>query len=54
MMWTEIVPEMLVIFNQLKWLIAQEDLINFGLCESLRSYTFIRPFLFPSTLLTAN
>jgi hypothetical protein len=36
MMWTEIVPETLVIFNKLKWLIAQ-DFINFSYCESFRS-----------------
>jgi hypothetical protein len=37
-MGTEMVPEKLVIFNQLTWLIAQEDLINFSNCESFRSY----------------
>jgi hypothetical protein len=50
MMGTEIVPEMSVIFNQLTWPIVREDLINFGRCESLRSYIVIHPFLYPSTL----
>lgn len=31
-------PLILVIFNQLTWLIAQEDFIKFSPCESSRSY----------------
>jgi hypothetical protein len=38
MMGTEIVPETLVIFNQVTWLIAQEDFINVIRHESFRSY----------------
>jgi hypothetical protein len=34
---TEMVPEMLVISNQLTRLIAQEDFINVSHCESFRS-----------------
>jgi hypothetical protein len=34
MMGTEMIPEKPVIFNQVTWLIAQEDFIN---CESFRS-----------------
>jgi hypothetical protein len=38
MMGTDIVPETSVMFNQRTQLIAREDLINFSLRESFRSY----------------
>jgi hypothetical protein len=36
MMGTEMVPETSVIFNQLKWLTAQEDFMNISRRESFR------------------
>jgi hypothetical protein len=38
MMGTEVVPEISVIFNQLEWLIAQEDFISFSCHGSFKSY----------------
>jgi hypothetical protein len=38
MMGAEMVIEMLVIFNQLTQVVAQENFINFSHCESFRSY----------------
>jgi hypothetical protein len=38
MMGTDMVPEILVIFNQLIQLIAPEDFINFNCHESFTSY----------------
>jgi hypothetical protein len=34
---TEVVPEKWVIFNQLTWLVAGEDFINFNRPESFRA-----------------
>jgi hypothetical protein len=39
MMGTEIVPKMLVSFDHLMWLMAEEDFIEFGYHKSFKSYT---------------
>jgi hypothetical protein len=35
MMGIEMVPETLVIFNQLTWLIPREDFINAAICQNI-------------------
>jgi hypothetical protein len=35
---TEMVPEMSVIFNQLSWLLALEEIIGFSHCEHFKFY----------------
>jgi hypothetical protein len=44
MMGTEMVPETSVIFNQLTWLIAREDYINFSRRETFTSYKTVMRF----------
>lgn len=44
LMGTGMVAEMLVLVNQLTWLMAQEDLININHHESFRSYAVIHMF----------
>jgi hypothetical protein len=41
LMGTDMVPEILVVFNKLTWLIAQEDFINISRHESIMSYIIL-------------
>jgi len=41
MMRTEMFHEMLVVFNEVTWLVAQKGFINFSHRESITSYMYI-------------